>query len=46
MAKALGDGNDTVITVKRSYDDQETFGLYTGAAVDGKAVPDSGSSAA
>ena len=40
------DGNDTVITVKRSYDDQETYSLYTGAAADGEPIPDGGSSAA
>ena len=39
------DGNDTVIIVKRSYDDQETYSLYTGAAADGEPIPDGGSSA-
>ena len=35
----VGDGQDAVITVERNYEDQKTYGLYTGADMDGTALP-------
>lgn len=33
-------GEDTVVTVNREPDNSKTFGLYTGAQMDGKALPE------
>ena len=40
-----GSGEDAVYTVKRNVNDADTFKNYSGAAVDGKAVPAGGSTA-
>ena len=39
-------GRDTVITVKRSVGDEQTYGLYAGAKMDGTDLPEGSSSAA
>ena len=36
----IGDGKDTDVTVKREPDDSKTYDLYTGAQMDGKALPE------
>ena len=36
----ISDGKDAAITVKREPDDSKTYDLYTGAQVDGKALPE------
>ena len=41
----VGSGVDIVYTVKRNVNDEETFKNYSGATVDGKAIPDGGSTA-
>lgn len=35
----IGEGKKTIITVKRSVEDDKTFGLYTGSTMDGKEMP-------
>ena len=41
----VGSGKDLVITVKRNINDAKTFDQYTGAAMDGKALPEGASAA-
>ena len=38
----IGSGENLVYTVKRSVNDEETFGNFTGATMDGKAIPAGG----
>ena len=42
----IGSGKDLVVTVKRNVNDTKTFDNYTGATMDGEALPDGASSAA
>ena len=41
-----GNGQDAVITVRRNVSDEKAYPNYTGAAVDGKAIPEGGSAVA